>query len=612
MKWGLMILLMGFLPLSALSAAQGGASRSLEASIDDLVRSEKALSDGERLNRLLGVYWDWLMAEYPESATYVGYPGHNHRWTDLSREAIERRRAAARLPLLVLDAIDRSRLSDRDRVNFDLFLKDVKQQVEGLRFRSEFMPINQMQGVQQDVARLMTMMPQAFPRHYEDMIARLEGVPRLIEQTIALMNRGLEAGITPPRITLRDVPQQIKNQIVDDPMSSPLLKAFMEFPDTVAEKDRGRLRERAAQAYKAGVRPAFETLHAYLVEDYIPRTRETIAMSALPDGADWYAFNVRVLTTTDLAPEEIHRIGLSEVARIRRAMDRVIASTGFKGDFEQFTEFLRTDPRFYYDRAEDLLQGYRDIAKRADPELARLFGTLPRLPYGVRPVPGYAEKSQTTAYYSGGSLQAGRPAYFYANTYDLKSRPKWEMEALTLHEAVPGHHLQISLAQELENLPEFRRHGGYTAFVEGWGLYAESLGEDMGFYKDPYSKFGQLTYEMWRAIRLVVDTGMHALGWSREKAIAYFMENAGKTEHDIVVEVDRYIVWPGQALAYKLGELKIKELRARAEKTLGPRFDVRSFHDAVLGDAALPLDVLESRMNEWLSERQRTSRRAGS
>jgi prolyl oligopeptidase len=292
-------------------------------------------------------------------------------------------------------------------------------------------------------------------------------------------------------------------------------------------------------------------------------------------------------------------------------MDRVIEKSAFKGTFQEFANYMRTDPSFFFERAEDLLQVYRDIAKRADPELARLFGKLPRLPYGVRRVPAYAEKSQTTAYYSGGSLEVGRPGYFYANTYDLKSRPKWEMEALTLHEAVPGHHLQIALAQELDGMPEFRKHGGYTAFVEGWGLYAESLGEEMGFYQDPYSKFGQLTYEMWRAIRLVVDTGMHALGWSRQRAIDYFEENAGKAEHDIVVEVDRYIVWPGQALAYKLGELKIKELRARAEKKLGPRFDVRSFHDAVLENAALPLDVLESTMENWLEGRQAESREAG-
>ena len=280
-------------------------------------------------------------------------------------------------------------------------------------------------------------------------------------------------------------------------------------------------------------------------------------------------------------------------------MEQVVEDSGFTGTFEGFVEFLRTDARFFFERPQDLLAGYRDIVKRADPELVRLFGRLPRLPYGVRPVPAYAEKSQTTAYYEPGSPEAGRPGYFYANTYDLRARPKWEMEPLALHEAVPGHHLQIALAQELPALPEFRKHGFYTAYVEGWGLYAESLGGEMGFYQDPYSRFGQLTYEIWRAIRLVVDTGLHALGWSRQQAIDYFIANAGKAEHDIVVEVDRYIVWPGQALAYKIGELKIKELRARAQSELGARFDVRAFHDEVLGQGALPLDVLDERIRAW-------------
>jgi len=288
------------------------------------------------------------------------------------------------------------------------------------------------------------------------------------------------------------------------------------------------------------------------------------------------------------------------VKRIRAEMEALIPQTGFKGSFADFSKFLRTDPKFYYSDAESLVHAYRDIAKRADPELAHLFGKLPRLPYGVKEVPSYAEKSQTTAYYEPGSPQAGRPGWYMVNTYALNTRPKGEMEALSLHESVPGHHLQIALAQEMEDAPEFRKNGGYTAFVEGWGLYSESLGIEMGFYKDPYMKFGQLTYEMWRAIRLVVDTGMHSMGWSRQQAIDYFMANASKSEHDITVEVDRYIVWPGQALAYKIGELKLKELRALATKELGDKFDIRQFHDQVLNNGALPLDILEKRIKDWV------------
>jgi uncharacterized protein (DUF885 family) len=300
-----------------------------------------------------------------------------------------------------------------------------------------------------------------------------------------------------------------------------------------------------------------------------------------------------------VSPQQIHEVGLAEVKRLRAEMDKVIAASGFTGSYDEFVRFLRTDPRFYFTDADALVTAYRDIAKRADPELAPLFGRLPQSPYGVKVVPEAAAPSQTTAYYEPGAFKVGRPGYMLANTYKLEMRPKWEMEALTLHEAVPGHHLQISLAQELEGIPEFRKNSSYTAYVEGWGLYAESLGEEMGFYKDPYSKFGQLTYEMWRAVRLVVDTGLHSMNWTRQQAIDFFMANAAKTEQDIIVEVDRYIAWPGQALGYKLGQMKIRELRAATAKQMGERFDVRKFHDVVLGDGALPLDVLESRVKAW-------------
>jgi uncharacterized protein (DUF885 family) len=423
---------------------------------------------------------------------------------------------------------------------------------------------------------------------------------------MVLLQKGVESGITPPRITLRDVPDQIASQMNEDPEKNEMLKPFYEFPITISETERGRLRQEAATVLKEKVVPAFGKFHEFFVNTYLPATRETIAMSALPDGKAWYAFNARTSTTTRKTPEEIHQLGLSEVKRIRQEMDKVIAEAGFKGSFTEFCEFLRTDPKFYYTDPSSLVSGYRDIVKRIDPELARLFGKLPRLPYGVKVVPAGAEKSQTTAYYQPGSPQAGRPGWYYANTYALNTRPKWEMEALSLHESVPGHHLQISLAQEMEGAPEFRKHGGYTAFVEGWGLYSESLGTEIGLYKDPYSKFGQLTYEIWRAVRLVVDTGMHSMGWTRQQAIDYFASNSSKNLHDITVEVDRYIVWPGQALAYKIGELKIKELRAFATKELGEKFDIRQFHDEVLDSGALPMDILEKRVREWVERKKRS------
>ena len=557
--------------------------------------------EGERLHRLFAADWDYSMREYPEAATWFGYPGQDHRWTDVSLEAIDRRNRELENPARVLASIDRARLLPADQVHHDLFKRGVDEALEGRRFRGELMPLSQMEGVQQSVAQLLTMMPATSVDEYQNVVARLRGVPALVDQTIELMKGGLDAGLTPPRITLRDVPQQVRNQIADDPRASPLLAAFARFPEAVGGSERDRLGKAAVDAFAAGVAPAYRRLLAFLESEYIPRTRETIAASALPDGAAYYAYKVRQSTTTDLTARQIHDIGLSEVKRIRAEMDGVVASTGFQGSFAEFVDFLRTDSQFFFARPEDLLVAYRDICKRADPVLPRLFGMLPRLPYGVVPVPAYAEKSQTTAYYEPGSPAAGRPGNFFANTYDLKARPRWEMEALSLHEAVPGHHLQIALAQEMPDMPEFRKNSFYTAYVEGWGLYAESLGGEMGFYKDPYSRFGQLTYEIWRAIRLVVDTGMHALGWSRQQAIDFFVANAGKAEHDIVVEIDRYIVWPGQALAYKIGELKIKELRALASGALGERFDIRAFHDQVLGSGAVPLDALEARIRGWVS-----------
>lgn len=572
--------------------------------LEAFIQAKGAKPDSERLSELFDIYWDFAMHEFPEFATYVGFPGQNDRWTDQSVAAKEARDALLPLAIQTMDTIDRGKLSEQDRVNYDLFRRDLESGVEGQRFHGEYLAINQMGGVHQGPADMLVQMPKTNQQQVEDILARLREIPALVEQNMVWLEKGLAAGVTPPRITLREVPQQILNQIPEDPAKAPLLEPFKELPASIPAAEQERLRREATEAFTQRVRPAYQKLHEFMVGTYIPGTRESIGMSALPDGEAWYAFNAKQSTTTDLTPKQIHELGLSEVKRIRAEMDKVVAQTGFKGSFAEFLEFLRTDPQFFYDKPEALLAGYRDVAKRIDPELVKLFGTLPRLTYGVIPVPAFAEKSQTTAYYNPGSLRAGRPGYFYANTYDLKSRPKWEMEALTLHEAVPGHHLQIAIAQELEDVPEWRRYQGYTAYVEGWGLYAESLGGDLGLYKDPYAKFGQLTYEMWRAIRLVVDTGMHAFGWTREQSIDFFKQNAGKAEHDITVEVDRYIVWPGQALAYKVGELKIKELRAMAEKELGAQFDVRAFHDQVLGKGAVPLSVLEANIAEWVAGRK--------
>lgn len=529
----------------------------------------------------------------------------NARWSDLSKATRERQRAELDRPIRVLASIDRAALGPDEQLYYDLFKRQLTEAKEGLRFPDELLPLNQMGGVQQGIAQTLSIMPAAKPADFADMIARLEGSGKLVDQTLELLRGGLARGITPPRITLRDVPQQVLNNLPADPQDGAVFRPFRELPAAIPAAEQAALRGRALAAITNVFYPKFRELHRFLVEEYVPKSRESIAATALPDGEAWYAFRARRSTTTALTPREIHAIGQAEVKRIRAEMDKVIALVGFQGSFAEFLQFLRTDRQFYFERGTELLAGYRDVSKRVDLQLPKLFGRLPRLPYGVLPIPSYAEKSQTTAYYQPGAASYGRPGVFYANTYALETRPKYEMEALTLHEAVPGHHLQIAIAQELEGVPEFQKHSETTAFVEGWALYSERLGEEMGFFTDPYAKFGQLTYEMWRAIRLVVDTGMHSLGWSREQAIEFFKANAAKTEHDIVVEVDRYIVWPGQALAYKLGELKIRELRALAERELGERFDVRRFHDEVLGKGALPLDVLEPRMRAWI-EREKS------
>jgi uncharacterized protein (DUF885 family) len=501
-------------------------------------------------------------------------------------------------------------------LNYDLYRELLETAVEGLKFGDDPMPIhevvpanrwiplNQMDGIPQSAAEAIASMPRESVADYEDILARLEALPSVVDQVVLNLREGLAKGYSPPKTTMRDVPKQVLDVIPDDPMKSALLEPLTDFPPAISETDRIRLTNRAKQLYSSGVVPAFRRLHGYLVSTYIPACRESIAASALPSGAEAYAFHIRWQTTTKLTAAQIHEIGLSEVRRIRAEMDALIASSGFKGSFKEFSDFLRTDPQFYFDKADDLVNAYRVITKKIDPALAHEFGKLPRLPYGVIPIPDFKAPSDTTAYYQPGAPSVGRPGYYFVNTYNLKARPKWEMEALSLHESVPGHHLQGALAQELENMPEFRKNGSYSAFVEGWGLYAESLGDELGMYKDPYSNFGQLTYEMWRAVRLVVDTGMHSQGWSRQQAIDFFTENTSKTDQDITVEVDRYIVWPGQALAYKVGQLKIRQLRTQAEKTLGTRFDVRTFHDAVLEQGAVPLDLLESHMNDWLNARQ--------
>jgi len=583
--------------------------------------SERTATDA--LRNYLAADWKRWLTEYPELATNFGFPGLNDRWTDDSPAGIERRVHHLTESLAAFRQLDAEHLPEKERTNYDLY-KDLLEVAEvGLPYGLDplpfrlgvphnlLIPLNQMEGIHLTASETLEIQPRERLSDYDDLLARLESLPAAVDQNLALLEAGLKKGFTPHRVAVRGAVDQVRGLIPSDPMASPLLRAFSEFPARIGEPDRQRLITAGRKAYLDRIVPAFNRLYDYLVSKYVPACRETAGISALPKGSELYSYLVQWETTTSLTPKEIHEIGLREVHRLRSAVEALMTKTGFSGGYAKFLEFLRTDPRFFYENAEALVDGYRVLAKRIDPGLARVFGRLPRLPYGVLPVPAFRATSSPTAYYMPGAPATGRPGMFFANTYDLRSRPKWEMESLTLHEAVPGHHLQIALAQELEDLPDFRRFTGPTAFVEGWGLYAESLGEELGMYEDPYSMMGKYTYDMWRSIRLVVDTGIHALGWTREQAIRFFQENAGKSEVDIAVEVDRYIVWPAQALAYKVGQLKIRELRQWAEDRLGDRFDVRAYHDRVLEEGAVPLDMLDHRVRTWATGLKAGPRKAG-
>jgi uncharacterized protein (DUF885 family) len=556
----------------------------------------------KELHALFDTEWERIMRENPTWASSLGDRRYNDRWPDVSVAATERFHEEDVRALRQVEAINRAALPAGEQLNYDLFRRNYADRIEGHRFRSFLMPLDQQEGIQtedelRDSLRFET------GKDYQDWIVRLRGFGDYMDQTIALLEQGIAEGRTQPRVIMERVPDQIAAQVVEDPTRSPFYIPFQKMPAEVAPEAQERLRAEARAAITEAVVPAYRRFQTFFGERYLPAARTSVGASDLPEGDAYYAFQTRTETTTDKTPEEIHQIGLAEVARIEGEMKGVFDQVGFQGTYDEFVEFLRTDQRFYYQNPDELLEAYRAITKRIDPELVKLFGKLPRLPYGVKPVPEIAAPDTTTAYYREGAADGSRAGGVYVNLYKPEVRPKYEMEALMAHEGVPGHHLQISLAMELGELPQFRRHAHYTAFVEGWGLYSEGLGEELGLYQDPYSRFGQLTYEMWRAIRLVVDTGLHAEHWTRHQAIDYFRQHAPKTEHDIVNEVDRYIAWPGQALAYKIGQLKITELRQRARQRLGDRFDIRGFHDTVLGSGAVPLDILERNVDAWIGRK---------
>jgi uncharacterized protein (DUF885 family) len=569
-----------------------------------MMRIASAADPVESLHKLFKEEWEYTMEQAPAWASQLGDRRWNDQWGDASLEAVEKRNEHARTLLIKLKEFDRTALPPPEQLNYDLFRRRCELDVEEAPYRWELVPLTQRDGIQTadelaDALRFETR------KDYEDWIGRCNALGKLIDQTIALMREGIRERIVQPKATMQRVPAQIEKQIVAKPELSPFFKPFQKLPEAIPTADRAALMANARRAIETVVIPGYHRFHEFFTKEYLPACFDEVGVWQVPKGKDLYAFLARRFTTTDMTPRQIHDLGLAEVKRIRAEMEAVMKTTGFKGALPEFFEHLRTDPKFFFKTGDELLAAYRALTREIDPRLVRLFRTLPRTPYGVEPIPDKIAPDTTTAYYREPAADGSRAGTFFANLYKPETRPKWEMMALALHEAVPGHHLQIALAMEQGTLPEFRRHMHMTAYVEGWGLYAESLGDELELYKDPYSKFGKLTYEMWRAIRLVVDTGIHDMHWTRQQAIDFFKANAAKTDQDIVNEVDRYISWPGQALAYKIGELKIKELRARAARELGEKFDVREFHDVVLLSGALPLDLLTQRIDNWIAEKKK-------
>ncbi len=551
-----------------------------------------------------------LLEEFPEFATFLGVDGYGHRLSDQSPAAIARRKARVKRVIAELERFDPGKLSRQDRISREVMLADLRERAEEaalygrLPFASttDWMPVSPMHGPHSALAELVKATPFRGPRDYEDYVKRLEAVPRMLQQQVAAMRAGLASGWTAPREAIERVPALFDAFAGGDPTATTLWQPFAAFPEGMGEAQRRRWAEAGRAVLATKVHPAFAAYKRFLEEEYLPGARKELGASSLPGGAKFYALLARAQTTTTLTPEEIHAIGLAEVARIRAEMDKAIAASGFAGTREEFVKFVNSDPRFLFTRPEERLAAYRDIAKRADAELPKLFAELPRTPYGVRAMEAF--EGDNADKYSPPALDGSRAGFFDANVNNLANRPTHEMEATLLHEAVPGHHLQVARSYELKDLPRFRRTAWYVAYGEGWALYAESLGYEMGFYKDPYMRFGALAMEMLRACRLVVDTGLHSKGWTREQSIRYLIDNAAVKEAFATAEVDRYIVWAGQALGYKIGELRIKELRRRASQALGERFDLRRFHNAILDDGALPLTVLEARIDEWIDSQR--------
>ncbi|MGA1762207.1 MAG: DUF885 domain-containing protein [Gammaproteobacteria bacterium] len=554
--------------------------------------------DALTFNQIIDSEWQRGIENNPIYASSIGDLRFNQDWADNSIDSYEIKKNHDQKILELINALDVKDFNKEDKLNYLLFLKQYQDQVTYQEFDLHLMPFSHRGGIQLE-HETVSILPFRTQQHYLDWIERLKKLPQQIDNVIVRAELGILKEMVPPKILMTRVHGQLKLQAETSPTDSPFYKIFSDIDLPLTDIEKKELQTLAKNTIRDYVIPAYQKLLLFFENSYLPASRNTIGISHIPNGKTYYEFAAKRFTTTNLTPLEIHNIGLAEVARIRNEMQLVMDQVKWKGSFKEFLDDLRSNPKFYFDDPNDLFTEYLATSKRIDPELVHLFKKLPSMPYGLKPIPDESAPDTTTAYYQRPAADGSRAGYYYVNLYKPEVRPKYEIEVLSVHEAVPGHHLQISLAMELD-LPNFRKYGGFTAFVEGWGLYSESLGYDMGLYKDPYSKFGQLTYDMWRAIRLVVDTGMHYFDWSRQDAINYFLENSAKTKQDIINEVDRYINWPGQALAYKIGQLKILELKNKSKDMLGDQFDIKDFHHEILKNGALPLQFVEQNINEWI------------
>lgn len=564
---------------------------------------ENAQDAASRLHQIFDAEWQRTLRENPTQASQLGDRRYNRLWPDISLNAIRASQSTTRQVLDAVKSLDHSALSVEDQLNARLFEYQYETDVQEQQYQLHLLPINQRGGIQ-DEDTVADVLQFEARQDYDDWIARLKAFPVYVARTMALMRQGIREKMLHPKIVMQRVPAQIRQQLVDVPHESPWFKPFRTFTVELSEPDKLQLRKDATTAIESCILPSYRTFLEFFENEYLPACFDDVGCWQRPNGQAMYAALSRRFTTTSLTPQEIHEIGIAEVDRIRAAMEVIRKEVGFEGTFQELLTHLRTDKQFYFETPAELLNAYRECCARINPNLPQLFLKLPQADYDIRPIPDQMAADTTTAYYRPPAADGSRPGSYFVNLYRPETRPKFEIEALSLHESVPGHHLQIALSMELNDIPEFRRYGGHTAYVEGWALYAETLGGDLGLYQNPWSRFGQLTYEMWRAVRLVVDTGMHSLKWTRQEAINFFAENTARSMLDIENEIDRYIAWPGQALAYKLGELKIQKLRLQGERELGTRFDLREFHDVVLRNSAVPLEILDEIVSAWIARKK--------